>query len=75
VTWRSIAFLPMMLGMFLFLLVHVSGLFMLPIIGGACFLFGLWQYGVILALGWLLLFWSWRHFRLREHFRSPPSVL
>ncbi|MEO6969626.1 MAG: hypothetical protein ABI217_01880 [Chthoniobacterales bacterium] len=46
IAWRSIVFLPMMLGMFLLLLVHVFGLFLLPLIGGICLWHRLWSYGV-----------------------------
>jgi hypothetical protein len=68
VAWRSIVFLPVMLGMFLFLLVHVAGLFMLPFLGTTWLWFGLWQKGFASFAVWLLLLWSWRHFRLRGRF-------
>ena len=75
VAWRSIVFLPMMLGMFLLLLAHFSGFLLLPLVGGACIWDGRWPYGVASFSLWFLLLWSWRHFRLREHFQSPPSLL
>jgi len=75
VAWRSLVYLPMMLGMFVLLLVHVCGLFLLPFIVGTYLWFGLWRQGLIALAVWLLLCWSWRHFRLSEHFQSPPSTL
>ena len=69
VAWRSVVFLPAMLGAFALLLVTVSGLFLLPFVGGACFWFGLWGYGLASFGAWLVLLWSWRRFRLHEHFR------
>ena len=64
VTWRAFVYLPLMLGMFVILLVHGMGLLMLPILAAACLWYGFWLWGLAMAAGWLLLFWSWRHFRL-----------
>jgi hypothetical protein len=75
VAWRSIVFLPMMVGVFLLLLVHIIGLFYLPFIGGVWICYGLWQHGLVAFAVWLLLLFSWRPFRLHKHFQSPPSVL
>jgi hypothetical protein len=75
IAWRSVAFLPMMLGMFALLMVHLLGLFLLPLFGGFCILLGLWQLGLGSFAGWLVLFWSWRRFGIQNHFQSPPSVL
>ena len=65
----------MMLGMFLLLLVHVIGLVMLPFVGGAYLWSGFWQYAFVSFAVWLVLLWSWRHFRLHGHFSDLPSVL
>ena len=75
VAWRAFVFLPLMLAVFVVLLAHIAGLFMLPFISGVCVYEGLWQYGLISLGIWLLLLWSWRRFRLHQQFQSPPSVL
>jgi hypothetical protein len=73
-TWRSVAFLPLMLGVFVLLLVRALGLFLLPFLGASYFWFGLWRYGFVTFSVWLFVLWSWRHFRLGGHFRNPSSV-
>jgi hypothetical protein len=74
VAWRSVVYLPMMIAMFLLFLAHILGLVLLPLFAVICVRWpASWGYAVVASASWLVVLWSWRHFRLGEHFNTPWS--
>ncbi len=75
ILWRSMAFLPYML----FVFVCIGGVWLsrwvLPFYAVLLlYVQEWWQAAVALAL-WLLVFWAYRRFQLRRFFEGPPSLL
>jgi hypothetical protein len=75
VLWRSIAFLPYMLLVF----VGVGGIWlsrwMLPIYVTILLYLQEWLEAALTCVLWLVLLWAYRRFRLSRFFEPPHSLL
>jgi hypothetical protein len=75
ITWRSVVYLPAMLGMFLFLLLLATALVALPFFGALFVACGFWWQGIAAFLSWVALVAAWRRFCIGRFFEAPPSLL
>jgi hypothetical protein len=74
-TWRSIAYLPVMLSAAVLVLGLCIALIGLPLLAVVCVYVGLWGKALSLMAVWLLVCLVYRRFGIRRFFERPPSYL
>jgi hypothetical protein len=75
VTWRSLVFIPVMVVFGFVWLSIVICLAVLPLFVAFCLYNHFWDYALTYSGAWLLLFCTWRVFRLGRFWEWPPSYL
>jgi len=75
IAWRSLAFLPWMIGVLLLVVGVMLGLAALPMMAAIELYFGLWRDASWKIGVWLMLLWVARRKSIRRYQVWPPSVL
>jgi hypothetical protein len=75
ILWRSFAFMPYMLAVFIGVGSVWLSRWVLPVLVGLLVYSRSWFYAAGTAALWLLATWSYRRLRLARFYEPPPSLL
>ena len=74
-TWRSVAYVPVMLSAAVLVIGLFIALLGLPLLAAACAYVGRWRETASLVAVWLLVVFVYRRLGIRRFFERPPSYL